>query len=100
MAKLTYLSVGVITSLLALVLVFGGLGLAVREGMADEVLVWFPQRGKYQLIVRVGPNAPPWGGRTGRDTAINIWAHGRGTDWHIFRVLNVPLGEGTDETRR
>jgi hypothetical protein len=93
MVKLTFVSVAGVLLLLTLLLGCGVLGFAVREGLAQEVLVWLPPQGKYQLIVRVGPDALPWDRRANRPTAINVWAHGRGTDWHLFKVIGVPLGQ-------
>ncbi len=97
MARLSCLSMIVMSLVLAAALAVGGLGLAVREGLANEVLLWFPPSGKYQLIVRIGPDAPPWGGRGTRAMAVNVWAHGRGTDWHIIRLLGIPLGSRSFE---
>lgn len=100
MAKLTVFSAVVLAVLLATVLAFGALGLAVREGLASEVLFWFPPSGKYQLIVRVGPDALPWQGRSGGSTTINVWVHGRGADWHVVRLLGVPFGTSPQAARR
>lgn len=79
--------------LLAVMLAFGALGLAVREGVLDELVVWLPPRGRYQFILRVGADAPPWDRRGGRPTAINLWAHGRNTAWHMATLVHIPLGE-------
>jgi hypothetical protein len=89
---------GVIGATLALTLLLGcaGLGLAVREGAVGEMLYWFPPGQRYQLIVRVGEDAMPWDRRGGRPTAINLWVHGRATDWHIVNLLRLPLGPPRD----
>jgi hypothetical protein len=99
---------GVVAALFGLTLVLtsllgcAGAGLAVREGALAEVIYWFPPGQRYQMIVRIGEDAPPWDQRGGRPTAINLWVHGRGTDWHIVNVLRLPLGPGREppETRR
>jgi hypothetical protein len=99
MTKMTYISITGVTLLLAFVLACGTLALAVRMGMIREQLLWFPPNSRYQVIVRVGNDALPWDRQSNRATAINLWVHGRGTDWHIVRVLRVPLGRPTDEPR-
>lgn len=102
MTKLTLVSVGVLTLLLALTLAVGGLGLAVREGMLTEQTLWLPPQSKYQLIVRIGPDTLPWaaGGNRTRATAINVWLHGRGTAWHLIKLLGIPLGTSPQPTQR
>jgi hypothetical protein len=94
MTKLTIISIAGVALLLMFVLSFATLGLAVREGVIDEQEHWLPSRtGRYQVIVRVGSDALPWDRRGNRPMAINVWLHGRGTDWHVIPVLHVPLGE-------
>ncbi|HWQ12713.1 MAG TPA: hypothetical protein VNL77_07935 [Roseiflexaceae bacterium] len=102
---------GVVAALFGLTLVLSsllgcaGAGLAVREGALAEVVYWFPPGQRYQMIVRIGEDAPPWDRRGGRPTAINLWVHGRGTDWHIVNLLRLPLGPArqpppeTEQTR-
>lgn len=83
--------------LLTVLLACGGLGLAVREGFTDEVLVQFPRGDQRQLIFRIGSDAPPWDRRQGRPTAINLWVHDNDTDWHIINLVSIPLGSGPPE---
>jgi hypothetical protein len=96
MSRLTYLSIAGVTLLVALVMACGTLALAVRLGMVREQLLWFPPNSRHQVIVRVGSDALPWDRQSNRGTAINVWVHGRGTSWHIVRLLRVPLGQPTD----
>lgn len=99
MTRLTVISIAGVTLLLALLLACGTLALAVRAGMVREQVLWFPPNSRYQVIVRVGSDALPWDRQSNRSTAINLWVHGRGTGWHIVRLLRVPL-EQPDEQRR
>jgi hypothetical protein len=93
MTKTTIASIVGITLLLALLLGCGTFGLAVRAGVVGEQLVWFPPNTRYQLIVRIGNDALPWDRRRGRETAINLWVHGRGTGWHIVNIVHIPIGQ-------
>lgn len=93
MSRLTFVSVLGVTLLLAFVLGCGTLALAVRAGMVREQLVWLPRSARYQVIVRVGSDAPPWDSRGNQPHAINVWVHGRGTAWHLVNLLRVPLGQ-------
>ena len=92
MSKLTYVSIVGVTLLLAALLGCGTLALAVRAGAVSEQLHWFPPGMRYQLIVRIGSDAPPWDRRGNRPQAINVWVHGRNTGWHIVSLLHVPIG--------
>ena len=92
MTKLTYVSIVGVTLLLAVLLGCGTLALAVRSGVLSEQLHWFPPNMRYQLIVRIGSDAPPWDRRSNRPQAINVWVHGRNTGWHIVNLLHVPIG--------
>jgi hypothetical protein len=92
MTRATVLALVALALVLILLLGCAGTGLAVREGAISEVVYWFPPGQRYQLIVRIGEDALPWDRRGGRPTAINLWVHGRGTDWHIVNLLRLPLG--------
>jgi hypothetical protein len=99
MHKTTILSIAGLTLIAALLLGCGTLGLAVRSGVVREQLVTFPPGSRYQLIVRVGSDALPWDTQTRQSTAINMWVHGRGTQWHIVNVLHVSLGRPVEQRR-
>src|SRR5215470_20389325 len=99
MAKTTFVSIVGITLLLALLLGCGTFGLAVRAGVIDEQIFWFPPNMRYQLVVRIGNDALPWDLRSSRQTAINMWVHGRGTGWHIVNVVHVPMGETHEDEK-
>jgi hypothetical protein len=92
MPKTTIVALAGLTVMLTLLLACAGSALAVRQGAMREVLYWFPPGQRYQLIVRIGEDAPPWDLRGGRPMALNLWVHGRGTDWHIINLLRLPLG--------
>lgn len=92
MTKMMIAIVG-LTLLLAVALGCSGLGLAVREGAMSEVLVRFPPGARYQMIIRVGGDSVPWDRSRGQPVAINVWAHGQNTDWHIVRLVHLPLGK-------
>lgn len=92
MPKTTIVSMIGLALLLTVLLGCSTLGLAVREGLVQELLIRFPPDTRYQLILRIGSDAVPWDRSTGRPMAINLWAHGRGTDWHIVSLVHVPLG--------
>ncbi|HEX9439230.1 MAG TPA: hypothetical protein VF909_06110 [Roseiflexaceae bacterium] len=92
MAKTTIVSIAGLALLLAVLLGCGTLGLSVRMGVLPEVLVRFPPNMRYQLILRVGDDSMPWNRGLGGETAINLWAHGQGTSWHIVNIVHVPLG--------
>lgn len=92
MTKTTIAAIAGLSLLLSVLLGCSALGLAVREGVVEEVLIWYPPGTRHQLILRVGEDALPWEFRRGRPTAINLWIHGRGTDWHIVNLVRVPLG--------
>ena len=99
MTKTTILSIAGLTLIAALLLGCGTLGLAVRSGVMREQLIWLPPNTQYQLIVRIGNDALPWDRQSGRPTAINLWVHGRGTQWHIVNVVHVPLGRPIEQRR-
>jgi hypothetical protein len=87
-------AVALVGILLLLTLLLGctALSLGVRTGQLSEVLLRFPPQNRYQLILRVGDDARPWErGRRPRQ-ALNLWVHGTGTDWHIIRLIYIPLG--------
>ncbi|MEN9937481.1 MAG: hypothetical protein RLZZ387_4060 [Chloroflexota bacterium] len=92
MSKMVVISLVALAFTLLMLLGCAGAGLAVREGAMSEVVYWFPPGQRYQLIVRIGEDAQPWDRRGGRPMAINMWVHGRGTDWHIVNLLRLPLG--------
>src|SRR5690349_2121941 len=83
MPKTTILSIAGLALIAMLLVGCGTLGLAVRSGVMHEQLIAFPPNSRYQLIMRVGNDALPWDTQSHRSTAINMWVHGRGTDWHI-----------------
>ena len=93
MTKLTIFSIAGVTLMLAFLLGCGTLGLAVRQGLVPEVLVRFPPNTRYQVILRIGNDTMPWNRGIGRETALNLWAHGQGTTWHIVNLVHVRLGE-------
>jgi hypothetical protein len=97
MSRTTAISIAGLALIAALLVGCGTLGLAVRSGVMSELLIWFPPNSRYQLIVRVGNDAMPWDRQSGRVTAINVWVHGRGTDWHIVNVAHVPLGKPVEQ---
>ena len=99
MHKTTILSIAGLTLIAALLLGCGTLGLAVRSGVVREQLISFPPGSRYQLIVRVGSDALPWDTQTRKSTAINMWVHGRGTQWHIVNILHVSLGRPVEQRR-
>jgi hypothetical protein len=99
MHKTTILSIAGLTLIAALLLGCGTLGLAVRSGVVREQMIAFPPGSRYQLIVRVGRDAMPWDTQSHRSTAINMWVHGRGTQWHIVSLLHVPLGKPVEQPR-
>jgi hypothetical protein len=99
MNKTTALSIAGLTLLAMLLIGCGTLGLAVRLGMVREQVLWFPPGTRYQLIVRIGNDAPPWSNPRDRPTAINLWVHGRGTDWHYVNLVHIPLGRPIEERR-
>jgi hypothetical protein len=101
MTRVTYISIAGISLLLLLLLGCGALGLAVREGAVEEIgPIWFPPQNRYQLIIRIGDDAVPWDRRSGRQTAINVWVHGRGTSWHIVNLVRIPMGSSQQEEAR
>jgi hypothetical protein len=93
------LSIVGLTLIAALLLGCGTLGLAVRTGVVREQMISFPPGSRYQLIVRVGSDALPWNTQARESTAINMWVHGRGTQWHIVNILHVPLGKPVEQRR-
>jgi hypothetical protein len=97
MNKTTILSIVGLTLIAALLIGCGTLGLAVRTGVVREQLVSFPPGSRYQVIVRVGTDALPWTTQAREATAINIWVHGRGTQWHIVNLLHVPVGQPVEQ---
>ena len=99
MNKTTALSIIGLTLIAALLLGCGTLGLAVRSGVVREQLIAFPPNSRYQLIVRVGNDALPWAGQSRNSTAINIWVHGRGTQWHVVNVVHMSLGQPIEQRR-
>ena len=99
MTKLTLVSIVGLTLVMTILLGCGTLALAVRAGMLQEQLVWLPPNSRYQVIVRVGNDALPWDRQSSRASAINMWVHGRGTDWHIVNIIHVPLGQPPEQRR-
>lgn len=99
MTRATVFGLVGLTLVLTLLLGCAGAGLAVREGALDEVTYWFPPGQRYQVVVRIGEDAAPWDRRGGRPTAINMWVHGRRTEWHIVNLLRVPLGPSREGPR-
>lgn len=93
MTKITALVLAGFALLLIIMLTFAALGLAVREGKLDEIEVWLPPGTRYQVIVRIGEDTLPWVRAGSGQTAINMWMHGRGTRWHVIKLVHVPLGE-------
>jgi hypothetical protein len=67
-------------------------GAGVRNGAIADRIYRLPRNGRYQLIVRVGSDGRHWGGDQWPRKAVNLWVHGRNTDWHHLRVLHIPLG--------
>jgi hypothetical protein len=68
-------------------------GIAVRSGVLNELLIWFPPDSRYQMIVRVGRDATPWSFYGRQPTALNVWLHDRRQEeWHIIPLVHVPLG--------
>ncbi|HEU5097773.1 MAG TPA: hypothetical protein VFU22_01930 [Roseiflexaceae bacterium] len=102
MHKTTILSIIGLTLIAALLIGCGTLGLAVRTGVVREQMITFPPGSRYQLIVRVGSDALPWTtqAQAREATAINIWVHGRGTQWHIVNLIHVPVGEPIEEPKQ
>lgn len=100
MTKITALALAGIAVLLGLMLAFATLGLAVREGRLDEIEVWLPPGTRYQVIVRIGEDALPWVRAGNGQTAINMWMHGRGTRWHVIKLVHVPLGAQREQVER
>ena len=99
MTKTTALSIAGLALIGAVLIGCGTLGLAVRAGVVREQLIAFPPDSRYQLIVRVGSDALPWDTQSRRATAINLWVHGRGTQWHIVNVVHVSLGRPAEQQR-
>ena len=97
MTKTTLFSICGLTLLLALLLACSSVGLAVRQGAIPEVLVRVPPDTRFQIILRIGEDSPPWRRGMARTTAINLWAHEHGTAWHIVTLLRVSLGESEAE---
>ena len=97
MTKTTALSIAGLTLLAALLIGCGTLGLAVRSGVVREQLIAFPPGSRYQVIMRVGNDAMPWDSQSRKSTAINMWVHGRGTQWHIVNVVHVSLGKPIEQ---
>ena len=93
MTKTTLFSIGGLTLLLALLLACSSVGLAVRQGVIPEVMVRIPPSTRFQLILRIGEDSPPWRRGMARATAINLWAHEHGSAWHIVTLLHISLGE-------
>ncbi len=93
MNKITALVLAGFAVLFAIMLAFATLGLAVREERMDEIEVWLPPGTRYQIILRIGEDALPWSRSSSGETAINMWMHGRGTRWHVVKLVHVPFGE-------
>ena len=68
------------------------LGAGVRSGAIADQLYRLPPNWRYQLIIRIGSDGRHWGGDEWPRKALNVWVHGRNTDWHYLRVLHIPLG--------
>jgi hypothetical protein len=93
MSRTTLVSIAGVTLFLSLLLVCVGPGLAVRAQLLDEIIFWLPPEGRYQVIVRIGKDAPPWNQGGGFRTAINVWAHDRQrARWHLISLIRVPFG--------
>jgi hypothetical protein len=99
MNKTTLVSIVGLTLVVALLIGCGTVGLAVKTGVVREQMIAFPPNSRYQLIVRIGTDALPWEPQSGRSTAINMWVHGRGTVWHIVKLIHVPLGKPVVQQR-
>jgi len=99
MRRTTAIAIVGLMFVLAIGLGCSALGAGVRNGQLNETLVRFPPQSRYQLIVRIGSDGRHWGGDVSQRVAINIWAHGSRTDWHIVRLLHIPLGERREEAR-
>ena len=97
MTKTTLFSVCGLTLLMGLLLACSSVGLAVRQGVIPEVLVRVPPDTRFQIILRIGEDSPPWRRGVVRTTAINVWAHEQGTAWHIVTLVRVSLGESEAE---
>ena len=93
MTKTTLFSIGGLTLLLALLLACSSVALAVRQGAIPEIMVRVPPNTRFQIILRIGEDSPPWRQGMARTTAINLWAHEQGTAWHIVTLLRIPLGQ-------
>jgi hypothetical protein len=98
MTKTTLFSIGGLTLLLALLLACSSVALAVRQGTIPEVLVRVPPNSRFQIILRIGEDSPPWRRGMASTTAINLWAHEQGTAWHIVTLLHISLGQSEAET--
>lgn len=96
----TIAGIAALVFLLAIGLGCSALGAGVRGGQVGETLVRFPPGTRYQMIVRLGSDGRHWGGDISQRLAINIWLHGARTDWHVVRLLHIPLGERQEERRR
>ena len=97
MTKITALVLAGFAVLLVIMLAFAAVGLAVREQKMDEIVVWLPPGTRYQMLLRIGADALPWGQSSNSQTAINMWVHGRGTQWHVIKLVHVPLGEQREQ---
>lgn len=93
MSRISLVSFVVLTVVMAVVLSCGTLGLAVRQGIAPEILWHFPPRTPFQFIVRIGSDSYPWRTMPVKRTAINVWAHQQGTSWHVISIVHIPLGD-------
>jgi hypothetical protein len=98
MKRGTILVIAAAMLLASLVLSCASVGMGVHAGIVPEVIIWMPPEGKYQAVLRVGSDDLPWR-RTSRRTAINLWFHGRGTDWHIVRLLHIPISASPPSAR-
>lgn len=102
MTKTTFASMVGVILLLTVLLGFGSVGLAVREGAIPEVgPVWFPPSTRYQVVFRIGQDMTPWDWRSNGQVAINLWVHDRLREhWHVITLLHVPLGSARGELSR
>ena len=100
MRRTTAVAIVGLMFVLAIGLGCSALGAGVRTGQLGETLVRFPPQSRYQLIVRIGSDGRHYGGDVSKRVAINIWAHGSRTEWHLVRLLHIPLGERRDEEYR
>jgi hypothetical protein len=93
--------IAVVVLLLALFVVTAwlALGVGVRNGAVAERIYRLPSNARYQVVVRIGSDGRHWGGDQWSRKALNVWVHGRNTDWHFMRLLHIPLGTAEQPQR-